>query len=230
MPGRPEALRNESGGAKNSALCQGIDGAAPASSPPFQYVRAATKVLVKKTMSISPVNHVGSYLQSFLSTALQGAGLTPSTNASSLQLPSDNSQLSPFVQAMSTLQQLQQSDPTKYQQVTQQIATNLQAAAQTAQSSGNTTAATQLNQLATDFTSASQSGQLPNIQDLAQAMGGHHHHHHHSGGSSSSSSSNSALDQLLAAFQTSTTQNNSLDPTSIILNTLSSSGISTSNS
>ncbi len=80
---------------------------------------------------------------------------------------------------MNTLQQLQQSNPTNYQQVTQQIATNLQAAAQTAQSEGNTTAANQLNQLATDFTNASTSGQLPNIQDLAQAMGGHHHHHHH---------------------------------------------------
>jgi G3E family GTPase len=124
---------------------------------------------------------------------------------------------------MNTLQQLQQSDPTKYQQVTQQIATNLEAAAQTAQSSGNTTAANQLNQLATDFTNASTSGQLPNIQDMAQAMGGHHHHHHHSSGTSSSSSSSSTADQLLAAFQTSASQNDSLDATSIILNTLSSS-------
>jgi G3E family GTPase len=175
-------------------------------------------------MSISPVNNVSNYLQSVLGTTLQGAGSTTKTNASSLQLPSDNSQLSPFVQAMNTLQQLQQSDPTKYQQVTQQIATNLQAAAQTAQSSGNTTAANQLNQLATDFTNASTSGQLPNIQDMAQAMGGHHHHHHHhSSGTSSSSSSSSTADQLLAAFQTSASQNDSLDATSIILNTLSSS-------
>jgi DNA-binding transcriptional MerR regulator len=171
-------------------------------------------------MSISPVNNVSNYLQSVLSTTLEGAGLTTNTNASSLQLPSDNSQLSPFVQAMNTLQQLQQSDPTKYQQVTQQIATNLQKAAQIAQSEGNTTAANQLNQLATDFTNASTSGQLPNIQDMAQAMGGHHHHHHHSSGTSSSSST---ADQLLAAFQTSASQNDSLDATSIILNTLSSS-------
>jgi hypothetical protein len=175
-------------------------------------------------MSISPVNNVSNYLQSVLSTTLEGAGLTTNTNASSLQLPSDNSQLSPFVQAMNTLQQLQQSDPTKYQQVTQQIATNLQTAAQIAQSEGNTTAANQLNQLATDFTNASTSGQLPNIQDMAQAMGGHHHHHHHhSSGTSSSSSSSSTADQLLAAFQTSESQNDSLDATSIILNTLSSS-------
>jgi hypothetical protein len=48
----------------------------------------------------------------------------------------DNSQLSPFAQVLNTLQQLQQTNPTEYQQVTQQIATNLQSAAQTAQSQG----------------------------------------------------------------------------------------------
>ena len=185
-------------------------------------------------MSISPINNVSSYLQSVLSSTLQGAGLTSNTSASSIQSASDNSQLSPFVQVMNTLQQLQESDPTKYQQVTQQIATNLQAAAQTAQSGGNTTAATQLNQLATDFTNASTSGQLPNIQDMAQAMGGHHHHHHHHSSattsSNSSSSSSSTLDQLLASFQSGAAQNDSLDPMSIILNTLSNSGIGVSSS
>ena len=132
-----------------------------------------------------------------------------------------------------------------YQQVTQQIATNLQSAAQTAQADGNSTAATQLNQLAKDFTSASTSGQLPSIQDLAKAIGGHHHHHHShaasadtdgdaSGNGSSSSTSNSStasqsLSQLLSAFQANGTQNESLNPMSIILNTLSSAGISASN-
>jgi len=198
-------------------------------------------------MSISPINNVSSYLQSVLSTTLQGAGLTSNTSSSAVQSSSDNSQLSPFVQLMNTLQQLQQSNPTQYQQVTQQIATNLQTAAQTATSSGNTTAATQLNQLATDFSNASTSGQLPNIQDMAQAMSGHHHHHHHSStassdpnstssttssttGTSSSSSSSGTLDQLLAAFQAGSTQNESLNPMSIILNTLSSAGIGISNS
>jgi DNA-binding transcriptional MerR regulator len=179
-------------------------------------------------MSITPINNLSSYLQSVLGAALQGTGLTSKTTSSSVELPSDNSQLSPLVQLMNTLQQLQQSDPAKYQQVTQQIATNLQKAAQTAQSDGNTTAANQLNQLATDFTNASKSGQLPNIQDLAQALGGHHHHHHHA--TSSSSSTSQLLDQLLASLQTSGTQNDSLNPMSIILNTLSNSGISTSNS
>ncbi len=51
------------------------------------------------------------------------------------------------------------------------MAINLQSVAQTATADGNTTAASQLRQLATDFTNASQSGQLPNIQDRAQAVG-----------------------------------------------------------
>jgi hypothetical protein len=211
------------------------------------------------TGSINPLSN--SYLQSILGSVLQNAGLTTSNADNSLggihqlsaaQQP-DNGQLSPFAQLMSTLQQLQQANPTEYKQVTQQIATNLQSAAQTATADGNTAAATQLNQLATDFKNASQSGQLPNIQDMAQAIGGHHHHHHAhaasadsdanstSSGSSSSASSDSAtsssnsvanqmLAQLLAAFQTNETQNSALDPMSIINNTLSQAGITGANS
>jgi hypothetical protein len=195
---------------------------------------------------MSPLTSLaGGYLQSIMSSVLQGTGVQNDTNSSSatssVGLQADNSQLSPFAQLMSTLQQLQQTDPTKYQQVTQQIATNLQSAAQTAQSQGNTTAANQLNQLSTDFTTASKTGQLPNIQDLAQAMGshGHHHHHHSHSGSSdadsssssgnSSSSSTSPLSQLLSAVSTNSTQSDALNPMNIILNTLSNAGISTTN-
>jgi hypothetical protein len=153
---------------------------------------------------------------------------------------------------MSTLQQLEQSNPTEYKQVTAQIATNLQAAAQTATSEGNTTAASQLTQLANDFNTASTSGQLPNVQDLAQAVGGGHHHHHHhaqaassdsdSANSASSTASTSAtssttsstsasqmLSQLLAAFQANESQTNALDPMSIINNTLTQAGITGAN-
>jgi hypothetical protein len=182
-----------------------------------------------------------SYLQSVLGTALQGTGLTTKTNGNSLSgigQTSDNSQLSPFAQMLSTLQQLQQSDPAKYKQVTSQIAANLQNAANTATANGNTTQAGQLNQLATDFTNASQNNTLPNVQDLAQAIsGGHmHHHHHHAAPSSSDSSASSAtspnnLSQLISAFSansTSATGNTSLDPLSIITSTLSGAGISMS--
>jgi hypothetical protein len=190
-----------------------------------------------------------SYLQSIIGSALQGAGATNQANTGSSAVSSSspvqssaNSRLSPFAQLLNTLQQLQQTDPTRYQQVTGQIATNLQGAAQTAQSEGNTTAANQLNQLATDFTNASKSGQLPNVQDLAQAVGGHHHHHHshaaaadpdsssNTGATSTSSTSPSqTLSQLLSAFQSNSTQAGALNPMSIILGTLSSAGITSSN-
>ncbi|HZT28463.1 MAG TPA: hypothetical protein VFA33_01175 [Bryobacteraceae bacterium] len=194
-------------------------------------------------MSTGPVSNLSSsYLQSIVTGALGGAGLSTNNSLGSIDpasvAPSDKRHLSPFAQMMSELQQLQQSAPAKYQQVTQQIATNLQNAAQTAQAQGNTTAVNQLNQLAGDFTSASKSGQLPNVQDLAQAVGGHHHGHHHhalaastdpyndsTSGSSSASSANQTLSQLLAAFQTSSNQSDALDPTFIIMNTLSSAGI-----
>jgi hypothetical protein len=201
---------------------------------------------------MSPLNTLNSsYLQSIIGSAFQGVGSTSQTNtgssavdSSSLVQSSDNSRLSPFAQLLNTLQQLQQTDPAKYQQVTGQIATNLQSAAQTAQADGNTTAANQLNQLATDFTNASKNGQLPNVQDLAQAVGGHHHHHHshHAAAGSDSSScatgtSNTSstdpsqlLSQLLSAFQSNSTQSATQDPMSIILGTLSSSGITTSGS
>jgi hypothetical protein len=209
----------------------------------------------KAAMSIGSVNPLN-YLQSIVSRALQGVGSTANKINNSLsgtdalsavaQAP-DNGRLSPFVQMMNELQQLQQTDPTKYQQVTQQIATSLQSASQTAQAQGNTTAATQLGQLATDFTDASKSGQLPNIQDLAQAVGGQHHHHHHhahaaaansdsTASTSSSTSSSTAssdasqtVNQLLAAFQTGGAQSDALNPMSIIMSTLSSAGIGGSN-
>jgi hypothetical protein len=189
-------------------------------------------------------------LQSILASALQSAGLTTnrihnnSSRAgalSSVAQQTDGSQLSPFAQLMSTLQKLQQSDPTKYQEVTQQISTNLKSAAQTAQTAGNTSAATQLNQLASDFTDASKSSQLPNVQDLAQAVGGQHHAQAASAdsdgdsdGTSSSSSSASgttsssasqSLSQLLAAYQANGPQSDALSPMSIIMSTLSSAGI-----
>jgi hypothetical protein len=198
------------------------------------------------------INNLSSnYLQSILNNAVQNSGLNSnSANAvgsSPAALPTDNQQLSPFAQLVGQLQQLQQSDPAKYQQVTQQIATNLQSAAQTAQAGGNTKAASQLNQLSTDFSNASTSGQLPSLQDLAQATTGHHHHDHGGGGHhhvhaassdpdssaadpTSTSSLSQTLSQLLSGLQTDGTANGSLDPMAIILNTLSSAGLSSSSS
>lgn len=195
------------------------------------------------TASMGSINTLSSsYLQSILGTALQAAGLTntignsqSTASLASAPLQPDNSQLSPFADIMSTLQQLQQTNPSQYQQITQQLSANLLTATQTAQTDGNTTAAAQLNQLSTDFSSASKSGQLPNILDLAQAIGGGHHHHpFHAGSSgsdnnsmsSSSSSASQTLSQFMSAVQSNGTQTDALDPMAIILNTLSTAGIS----
>jgi len=206
-------------------------------------------------MSLTGISNISnSYVQSLLSSLDSGSSTNGSKSsnidASSLTLPQDgNAQLSPFAQVMSTLQQLQQSNPTEYQQVTSQIATNLQSAAQTATTNGNTSLASQLNQLATDFTNASQNNTLPNVQDLAHAMGGHGHHHHHmdaasstsdtsstdgtSGSTSSGASNSSELDQLFSSFSSymansASSSSSSLDPFSVITNTLSNAGISLS--
>jgi hypothetical protein len=185
----------------------------------------------------SPINGLSSsYLQSILNSTLQAAGVTTgstATNSSTALQQPDNGQLSPFARVASELQQLQTSDPAKYKQVTAQIGANLAKAAETAQSSGNTTAASQLKQLSADFTNASQTGQLPNLQDLAKATGGHHHHHAHaaSADSDANSSASPATGQLLSALQTNGNQStgnqsdNALNPLAIISSTLSNAGI-----
>jgi hypothetical protein len=188
------------------------------------------------------VNIAGGYLQSLITGAMSGSS---SINTSSTKTPSTTtsvgntqatSEASPFAQVLSSLQELEQSSFAKYQQVTQQVAGNLQTASQSATASGNTALAGQLNQLSTDFQNASTSGQLPNVRDLAQALGGGHHHHHHGAGSSSSSASGSSASsgtagnlsefiQSLNASQSGSSANGSLSALSIIDNTLSSAGI-----
>jgi hypothetical protein len=106
------------------------------------------------------------------SSSMPGA-TTSRTAALPLTMPADPSpQLSPLAQVLAELERLQQQNPAEYEQVTQQIATSLQSAAQSAQAAGNSTAANQLNQLATDFTNALQSGQMPDIQNVFQVGSG----------------------------------------------------------
>ena len=96
-------------------------------------------------MSIGSLSNIASgYVQSLVGNILanQSTGNTTSSSASPVSQTADINQLSPFAEMLSTLQQLQQSNPTQYQQVTQQIATNLTTAANTATANGNTTAAT----------------------------------------------------------------------------------------
>jgi hypothetical protein len=153
----------------------------------------------------------GGYIQSLISTA--AGSLSPSGSATqagganSLLASSESApSLSPFAQLFSMLQQVEQQNPAQYQQVTGQIASNLQSASQIAQAAGNSAQATRLAQLATDFKTASASGQLPNAQDLGMPAGGHHRHHHRYDAAQSASP-------------------NSLDPASIIRSALSSAGV-----
>jgi hypothetical protein len=158
-------------------------------------------------MHVSSLSSIYSnFIQPILSKTL---GVT-SASAASAAAPQDTNQLSPFAQIASTLQDLQQQNPTQYQNVTKQIASNLQTAAQTAQTGGNSTLANQLTQLSSDFTNASQSNQLPDFQDLAQALSGGHHHQQGS---------------LLSQFS-SGSDTNSANPASIIFSTLSTAGVS----
>jgi len=182
---------------------------------------------------MSAISSISSnYIQSLLSNTNP---LKSGATASQLQ-QADQSQLSPFAQIVSKLQDLQQSDPAKYKQVTEQISANLTAAAQTAQSNGNTTAATQLNQLASDFSDASKSGNLPNFKDLAQAVAGGHHGHHHAHAAKpktdsdgDNDQSSSQLSQLLNGIQPGGTQTgSSFDPAAIIFSTLQSAGLTSS--
>jgi hypothetical protein len=179
-------------------------------------------------------NHTASVLSKGLPTK------SPGNNANGVSGASSGSgQLSPFAQLLSTLQQLEQSNPTQYQQVTQQIATKLQSAAATDTKNGNSAQAAQLTTLSKDFSTASQNGQLPNAQDLASALGGAGHHHLHgqvsaadlagssSTGSASSLGTNAALQQLLASFGSQNSQASSTNPMSIIMSTLSSAGVNT---
>jgi hypothetical protein len=174
-------------------------------------------------MSIGPINDLSSgYLPGVLSSTLQNTGATlnrDSHSASGLDGASsapqpDNGELSPFAQTMSKLQYLQKSDPIRYQQLTHRIAKGLQSAAQIAQSNGNSRAAIQLNQLAADFSAASKSIQLPNLEDLAQAIRGDHRQPHSYAAAAGGDSSSTALNGGVAS-----------KPLSIINDTLSKARI-----
>ena len=186
-------------------------------------------------MSTSPINNLtSSLLQEILGSSLQGIGLTASpTSAGVSHTPthSDNGQLSPFAQQLSTLQQLEESSPTNYEQVTAQIATNLQSAAQTAGAERNTSAASQLNQLATVFNNASQSGQVLNLSDLTQAVGasnGHRQHHRDISSSSASSDTSSDANSGSSSSTISTSNSDSISSTQAAVNPSASSTAQTS--
>ncbi|HWE53105.1 MAG TPA: hypothetical protein VG273_25160 [Bryobacteraceae bacterium] len=185
-------------------------------------------------MSIgSIVNLASGYIESLFtgqSSSSTATSATPTSSTSGLARQGTG-QISSFEQILSSLQQLQQANPSQYTQVTQQISSNLQTAAQSATAAGNTGLASEASQLSTDFKNASTSGQLPNVQDLAQAFRGGPHHHHHFGGfptalnSTAPATATAPANNNIASFLQSLNSPQSLTPVSIIQNTLSSAGI-----
>jgi hypothetical protein len=139
--------------------------------------------------------------------------LTPPRNTStnvggnpisaSLNLPQDGApDISGDARLLSGLQQLEQANPQKFQQVATTIADNLRKAAQNATAQGNASKAAQLNQLADAFQKGAADGQLPLLQDLQQAgLTGHRHHGgHHGHGHAAAKTDSANPDVLNGAF------------------------------
>jgi hypothetical protein len=143
----------------------------------------------------------------YSSPAIGGVGTTDSTsNGASVDATSSavSVDLSKPGQLFSQLQNLAQTDPPKFKEVTAEIASQLKDAAST--HTGKQ--ADFLNALAGRFDAASQSGNVsdlkpPQAQAQAQASGHHHHHHHAQGAGSaqSSSSSQAGADSVLQLVQ-----------------------------
>jgi hypothetical protein len=102
-------------------------------------------------------------------------------------------------QLLSNLQELQTQDPTKFQQVTSQIAGQLQTAAQQTQGPQSTF----LSNLATKFENVANGGSLSQLQS------GHHHHHHHQTQQADSQGGPSQAQGIAALLQTGDNQSSS---------------------
>jgi len=150
------------------------------------------------------INNIASLFPPVLQPANTTSSSTGSSNTASSVQQADSSALSPAASFLNELQQLEQQNPTQFQQVLSQITNQLEQGATAAANSGNTAQATALNNLAASFQNAENGGALPTAQQLQQAgLTGHHHHHHGGGGQSSLASllqsSNSNDSQTLAA-------------------------------
>ncbi len=122
-------------------------------------------------MSVSSISDLArQHMLSILGYSSSGTG-TDTSSTSNLSIGGTNSnQLSPFAQMLAELQKMEQSNPSEYAQVSQQISTNLAAASSTAQAHGVSSMASQLSTLSKDFATAAKTGQLPNVGDIERAM------------------------------------------------------------
>lgn len=86
----------------------------------------------------------------------------------------DSPQVSGPAQILSKLQDLAQSDPAKFKQVTAGLAHNFRKLAVQAHGAGNSSQADRLNQLAKGLQTASETGQAPNFRHHLNAHAGVH--------------------------------------------------------
>jgi hypothetical protein len=116
---------------------------------------------VSSTRSVSP-------LDPLLQMQGQRGVISPGSDADA------GSSISGFANALKELQQLQQSDPAKFKEVTADIAKTLEADARSATGPQSQF----LSELASRFEEASQSGSMSSLEP-SRSISGHHGHRHH---------------------------------------------------
>ncbi len=149
------------------------------------------------------------------------ASVLSGTDSTSTASGSTSTSVSNKAKLQQQLQQLQQTDPAKFKQVTADIASKLQEEAkQVGGSQGQA-----LSKVADTFQQASQTGSLPDLKS-----GGHHHHHGGGGGGGAAtptSTVSSPASAAATAYQQSGGSSIKTDVDSIISQVLSSDSAST---
>jgi hypothetical protein len=152
-------------------------------------------------MSLSPVSGSSSLFLDLIAQKAPTSSTPAVVDDTGSASSSGSADLSDAAKFFSKLQNRSQTDPAKFKQLTSEISSELQTAAQEASGSQ----ATFLSDLANQFQTASQTGSVSSLQPpstASQAAG--HHHHHHAHYQSSSDASNSI-----------SSDSNSTDPSSL---------------
>jgi len=151
--------------------------------------------------SVSSLSASGIYSLLYPQDNSNANGSTSTTSSN----PIDTVNISGPGQLLSELQQLQQTDPSKLRQVADDIAQQLQTAAQ---QQGQTGFGQFLTNLANKFENVADTGDASQLQSGQQVHGHGHHHHHQTYDStgqsvtptSSTTSTGSPIDQLLSSI------------------------------
>lgn len=124
---------------------------------------------------------------------------TSDASSTSASTPATSSNVSKPGELMAKLSQLQQQDPAKFKQVTQQISDDLKSEA--ANASGPQ--AQFLTKLSDNFAQAASSGNLSSLQppqgEHSGASGAHHHHGgHHGGGTGAAGGAQGGIESVMS--------------------------------